>query len=128
MVDGSAKGMPPPDAVEQVDRDEPEAAVFDAVIVTGPLVRLAAALVAGLLLCASFPLLDWWWAAVVAFALLGWVLTRPATTVAGGLGYGVLFGLAFYLPLLRWISDFVGVRDPDAAIPLCAPKCVEGRG
>jgi hypothetical protein len=58
MVDGSAKGMPPPDAVEQVDRDEPEAAVFDAVIVTGPLVRLAAALVAGLLLCASFPLLD----------------------------------------------------------------------
>lgn len=45
------------------------------------------------------------------------MLTRPATTVAGGPGYGVLFGLAFYLPLLRWTSDFVGVRDPDAANP-----------
>ena len=70
--------------------------------------RLAVTIVAGLLLCASFPATNWWWAAVVAFALLAWVLTRPATTPAGGFGYGFLFGLAFYLPLLPWISLLVG--------------------
>ena len=83
-------------------------------------VPLSATLVAGLLLFASFPVLDWWWAAVVAFALLGWVLIRPATTVAGGLGYGLLFGLAFYLPLLAWASDFVGVWPWLALAVVCA--------
>jgi apolipoprotein N-acyltransferase len=72
------------------------------------LARLTASIAAGLLLCASFPPVGWWWAAVVAFALLAWVLTRPATTLVGGLGYGFLFGLAFYLPLLPWISGLVG--------------------
>jgi apolipoprotein N-acyltransferase len=71
-------------------------------------VRLVCALVGGVLLCASFPPLNWWWAAVVAAALLAWVLTRPATTPVGGLGYGFLFGLAFYLPLLPWVSLLVG--------------------
>ena len=70
--------------------------------------RLVLALLGGWLLCASFPPLNWWWAAVVAAALLGWVLMHPATTPAGGLGYGFLFGLAFYLPLLPWISTLVG--------------------
>ena len=70
--------------------------------------RLVCAVVGGLLLCASFPPLNWWWAAVVAAALLAWVLTHSATTPAGGLGYGFLFGLAFYLPLLPWISGLVG--------------------
>lgn len=70
--------------------------------------RLVVAVVAGLLFCASFPSLNWWWAAVVAFALLAWVLTHPTTTPVGGLGYGFLFGLAFYLPLLSWISSLVG--------------------
>lgn len=70
--------------------------------------RLVLSVVAGLLMCASFPPLNWWWAAVVAAALLAWVLTHPATTPAGGLGYGFLFGLAFYLPLLPWISTLVG--------------------
>ena len=32
---------------------------------------------------------NWWWAAVIAFAVLAWVLTRPATTPVGGFGYGV---------------------------------------
>lgn len=72
------------------------------------LVRLAVALAAGLLLYASFPPLSWWWAAVVAIALLSWVLKNPATTPAGGLGYGFLFGLAFYGPLLPWIGALVG--------------------
>jgi len=118
------------DRAPRPDADEPEA-VPGAVPATGPLTRLAAvvtnrlarwsglpaeraatlsaAVLTGLLLWTSFPVLDWWWAAVVAFALLGWLLVRPATTLAGGLGYGVLFGLAFYLPLLTWTGDFVGV-------------------
>jgi apolipoprotein N-acyltransferase len=70
--------------------------------------RLALTIAAGLLLWASFPPVNWWWAGVIAFALLAWVLTRRATTPVGGLGYGLLFGLAFYLPLLPWISTLVG--------------------
>lgn len=72
------------------------------------LTRLSCAIAGGLLFCASFPALNWWWAAVVAAALLGWVLTHPATTPAGGLGYAFLFGLAFYLPLLPWVGLLVG--------------------
>jgi apolipoprotein N-acyltransferase len=70
--------------------------------------RLVLTIVGGLLMCASFPSLSWWWGAVVAAALLAWVLKHPATTLAGGLGYGFLFGLAFYLPLLPWVSLLVG--------------------
>ena len=64
------------------------------------LTRLSGAVLAGLLLCSSYPGFNWWWAAVLAFAVLAWVLTRPATTPLGGFGYGFLFGLAFYLPLM----------------------------
>ena len=52
--------------------------------------------------------LNWWWAAIVAFALLSWVLVRRDTTVAGGFGYGLLGGLAFYVPLLPWVGGLVG--------------------
>ncbi|OBJ03900.1 apolipoprotein N-acyltransferase [Mycobacterium sp. 1465703.0] len=72
------------------------------------LTRLICAVAGGLLLCASFPSLNWWWGAVLGAALLAWVLTHPATTPAGGLGYGFLFGLAFYLPLLPWVGLLVG--------------------
>jgi apolipoprotein N-acyltransferase len=72
------------------------------------LTRLSCAVGAGLLFCASFPSLNWWWGAVVAAALLAWVLTHPATTPGGGLGYAFLFGLAFYLPLLPWVGLLVG--------------------
>jgi len=84
------------------------------------LTRLAAAIVAGLLLCSSYPQFNWWWAAIIAFAVLAWVLTRPATTPGGGFGYGVLFGLAFYLPLIRWISILVGPVPLLALVLLCA--------
>jgi apolipoprotein N-acyltransferase len=70
--------------------------------------RLVITIAAGWLLFASFPTLNWWWAAVVAVGLLTWVLTNPATTPVGGLGYGFLFGLVFYVPLLPWISTLVG--------------------
>jgi apolipoprotein N-acyltransferase len=70
--------------------------------------QLSVTVVAGLALCLSFPPFGWWYLAVIAFALLSWVITRESTTVAGGFGYGFIFGLAFYLPLLPWISGFVG--------------------
>ena len=72
------------------------------------MVRLVAVTLGGLLMCISFPPIGWWWSAVLAFALLSWVLVHPATRLAGGLGYGFLFGLAFYIPLLPWISGLVG--------------------
>ncbi|BBU22569.1 apolipoprotein N-acyltransferase [Mycobacterium xenopi] len=82
--------------------------------------RLCATVAAALLLCASFPSFDWWWAAVVAFALLAWVLTRPATRLIGGLGYGFLFGLVFYVSLLPWIAKLVGLMPLAALVFVCA--------
>ena len=78
--------------------------------------QLSVAIVGGLALALSFPPFGWWYLAFVAFALLTWALTRETTTVAGGFGYGFLFGLAFYLPLLPWISAFVG---PIPWVALC---------
>ncbi len=72
------------------------------------LIRLGVAVFAGLLLCISFPPIGWWWSAVPALGLLSWVLMHPRTTPVGGFGYGLLFGLAFYVPLLPWISGLVG--------------------
>jgi len=73
------------------------------------LLRLGVCVLAGLLMCVSFPPTGWWWSAVPAIALLSWVLTHRGTTPIGGLGYGFLFGMAFYLPLIPWISGLVGV-------------------
>jgi apolipoprotein N-acyltransferase len=70
--------------------------------------RITAAITAGLLVCASFPPFGMWYLAFVAFALLGWTLLHESTTRAGGFGYAFLFGLAFYIPLLPWISGLVG--------------------
>ncbi len=72
------------------------------------LARVSVALVAGLLFYLSFPPTGLWWAAVLAVALLTWVLVHPGTTLGGGFGFGLLFGLAFYLPLLPWIGGLVG--------------------
>src|SRR5271163_4678723 len=84
------------------------------------LTRLSAAILAGLLLCSSYPGFNWWWAAVIAFSVLAWVLTRPATTPVGGFGYAFLFGMAFYLPLVRWISILVGVTPLLALVLVCS--------
>jgi apolipoprotein N-acyltransferase len=84
------------------------------------LTRLGATILAGLLLCSSYPGFNWWWAAVIAFAVLAWVLTRPATTPLGGFGYGFLFGLAFYLPLIRWVSILVGATPLLALVLVCS--------
>lgn len=81
--------------------------------------QLSVAIVGGLLLCLSFPPFGWWYLAIFAFAGLAWVLTRETTTLAGGFGYGFLFGVVFYLPLLPWISGLVG------AFPWIALSIVE---
>ncbi|MCW2516380.1 MAG: apolipoprotein N-acyltransferase [Mycobacterium sp.] len=70
--------------------------------------RISASIAAGLMVCVSFPPFDWWLATFLAFGLLAWVMTHPSTTKKGGFGYGFLFGLAFYIPLLPWISGLVG--------------------
>ena len=72
--------------------------------------QLSVTIVAGLALCVELSRRSAGGTlAFVAFALLAWVLTRePTTTAAGGFGYGFLFGLVFYLPLLPWISGLVG--------------------
>ena len=104
------------DAVADTDPAPPEAAEthtpsrttrFGRAIVAR-LHVLTVTILAGLGLCVSFPPFGWWFTAILAFGLLGWVLTRESTTRAGGAGYGLLFGLAFYVPLLPWISGLVG--------------------
>ncbi|WP_084477644.1 apolipoprotein N-acyltransferase [Nocardia jejuensis] len=69
--------------------------------------RTVAAVVAGLLLFASFPPRTLWFLAPVGIALL--VLTvRGSGRLRGGFGYGMIAGLAFFLPLLPWTGIYVG--------------------
>ena len=81
---------------------------------------LIASILAGVLLCLAFPPVGWWYTAIAAFALLGWVLIRPATTPRGGFGYGFLFGFAFAVPLLPWTGNFVGTVPWLGLSALCA--------
>jgi apolipoprotein N-acyltransferase len=106
------------DSVDDEDGREPAASDKSARIpawarrfgqaVVDRLAQLGVTIVAGVALCVSFPPFGWWFMAIAAFGLLAWVLTRESTTLAGGFGYGFLFGLVFYLPLLPWIGGFVG--------------------
>src|SRR6478752_1116993 len=113
-----ADDVRPPVVDDDADADESERTAVASVrpsrakrfglAVVDRLPKLSVAIVAGLALCLSFPPFGWWYLAFVAFGLLAWVLTRESTTIAGGFGYGFLFGLVFYLPLLPWISGLVG--------------------
>jgi apolipoprotein N-acyltransferase len=122
-VDGLAEAQEEPTAEAQAEAgqetpeapEQPQGPGRGARIVVGlrrffepRLIRLAAAVVAGLLLCASFPPFDLWYLSYVALALLAWVLVDERTTPAGGFGYGMLAGQVFYVLLLPWISNFVG--------------------
>lgn len=88
--------------------------------------RLSASIAGGLLLCLSFPPFGQWYTAIVAFALLAWVLTRDNTTLVGGFGYGFLFGAAFNIPLLPWTGVMVGLMPwlalaiAQAVFPACS--------
>ena len=76
--------------------------------VVARLPRMAVAIAGGLLLCAEL--------SAVRLVVCGDPGVRPAGLGAdprihqlvGGFGYGLLFGLAFYMPLLPWISGLVG--------------------
>jgi apolipoprotein N-acyltransferase len=102
VVDGDE-----PPTADETPAEKTRAARFGQAVVDR-LPQIGATIVAGVLLCLSFPPFGWWYLAFVAFGLLAWVLTRETTTVAGGFGYGFLFGAAFYLPLLPWVGGFVG--------------------
>ena len=81
--------------------------------------RVAAVSCGGLAVCASFPPVGAWPAAIVGFAFLAWALSDP-TTVVGGMGLGFVFGLSFYLPLLPWTGIFVGSLPWVALSVMCA--------
>ncbi len=70
------------------------------------LARLLAAVAAGLLHYLSFPPRTTWWLAPVAFAILG--ATLYGGRARDGFGYGLAFGLTFFLPLIVWTSSYVG--------------------
>jgi apolipoprotein N-acyltransferase len=68
--------------------------------------RILASLAGGFALYAAFAPSTFWWAAVVGFALFG--LALDGRGWKAGLGLGLVFGLAFYLPLLSFTNIYVG--------------------
>ncbi|SFI73461.1 apolipoprotein N-acyltransferase [Amycolatopsis sacchari] len=72
------------------------------------LLRLALAAASGFVFYLSFAPRPLWWLAPIAFAGLGFALR--GRRLWGGLGYGFVFGLSLYLPLLTWLQDFLGTE------------------
>ncbi|MGH3811936.1 MAG: apolipoprotein N-acyltransferase [Pseudonocardiaceae bacterium] len=70
------------------------------------LLRAGTSAGAGLLLYVAAPPRELWWLAPVVFALLWAVL--HGRTVRAGFGYGLAFGLGFFVPLLSWVGELVG--------------------
>jgi len=71
------------------------------------LTRVLGAIVAGLLIYASFPPRTCWYLAPVGIAVLTLVV-RETPRLRGGFGYGLLAGWAFFVPLLPWTGIYVG--------------------
>ena len=69
-------------------------------------VRVLAAAAGGLAVYAAFAPSTWWWMAILGFALFG--LAVHGRRWQAGLGLGLVFGLALYLPLLVWTNVYVG--------------------
>ncbi|MCX3058768.1 apolipoprotein N-acyltransferase [Streptomyces beihaiensis] len=70
------------------------------------LARTGLAAAAGLLLYVSFPPRELWWLAPLSYALLG--LALHGRRMRAGLGLGLVFGLAYLVPLLSWTGVDVG--------------------
>lgn len=69
-------------------------------------VRLVAVIAGGAGLYLASPPRELWWLAPVSIALLAWTLRDRSARA--GFGYGFLFGVAYLLPLLAWLYDFLG--------------------
>jgi len=72
------------------------------VIVAPRVAACAAAVGAGVVLLLAFPPYDLWWLAPVAVALLAVAVHRRGFWAGAGLG--MLSGLVFFVPLLRWAA------------------------
>ncbi|GHF34099.1 apolipoprotein N-acyltransferase [Amycolatopsis bartoniae] len=72
------------------------------------LLRLALAAGSGVVFYLAFAPRSLWWLAPIGFA--GFAFALRGRRLWGGLGYGFAFGFAFYLPLLFWLQDFLGVQ------------------
>ncbi|MFD4355172.1 apolipoprotein N-acyltransferase [Nocardia sp. NPDC058518] len=83
------------------------------------MLRMLAATAGGLLLFGSFPPRPFWFLAPVAIALLT-VAVRGPGKLRSGFGYGMLGGLAFFVPLLPWTGIYVGPVPWLALSTVCA--------
>lgn len=81
--------------------------------------RSVAAVVSGLLLFGSFPPRPWWFLAPLGVAVLTLVV-RGDGRLRAGFGYGLLAGLAFFVPLLPWTGIYVGPLPWLALSTACA--------
>ncbi|WP_035718858.1 apolipoprotein N-acyltransferase [Gordonia shandongensis] len=70
--------------------------------------RVLGAAAAGALMYAAFPPRDLWLLTPLALAVLYAVLTVGRPSVRSAAGSGFVFGLAFFVPLLPWIGEYVG--------------------
>ncbi len=70
--------------------------------------RLVGSAAAGGLMYAAFPPRDLWFLAPLSLGLLYAVLRVGAPRVRVGALSGFVFGLAFFVPLLPWIGEYVG--------------------
>jgi apolipoprotein N-acyltransferase len=68
--------------------------------------RVGIAAGAGLLLYVGAPPRELWWLAPVTLAVL-WAVLHGRSARAG-FGYGLAFGLGFFVPLLSWVGELVG--------------------
>jgi apolipoprotein N-acyltransferase len=107
-VSESAVELPP--AQGTPDSGPPAASLAGSVTAVRPLPGAAAAGLAvagGVLLDLSFPNPGWWPLAPVGVAALLLAVRGRSAVVAAGLG--LIFGLAFFLPVLHWSGVYVGV-------------------
>ncbi|WP_410579418.1 apolipoprotein N-acyltransferase [Amycolatopsis sp. lyj-108] len=70
------------------------------------LVRFLVAAASGFTLYLSFAPRPLWWLAPLAFT--GFALVVHGRRFRGAFGYAFVFGVAFFLPLLTWLLDFLG--------------------
>lgn len=70
--------------------------------------RMMLVIAGGLALYAASPPRNLWWLAPVAFASLAWSV--HGRRARAGFGCGLVFGLAYLLPLFGWLLDFLGTQ------------------